>query len=85
MWFSKMHKFLCESTLTDVMYSCECALFIHMNKYDCVPLSCFCALFHVSSAFAQCFLGIFMYTETSYGSRPNASTHVGCKSARLGS
>lgn len=56
--------------------------FIHMNNYDCVRLSCFCALFHVSRAFARCFLKHKMYTESSYGS-PNTSTHVGCKSVRL--
>ena len=56
--------------------------FIHMNNYDCVRLSCFCALFHVSRAFARCFFKHKMYTESSYGS-PNTSTHVGCKSVRL--
>ena len=56
--------------------------FIHMNKYDCVRLSCFCALFHVSRTFAQCFLGIKCTPNHHIGS-PNTSTHVGCKSVRL--
>ena len=53
-----------------------------MNKYDCVRLSCFCALFHVSRTFAQCFLGIKCTPNHHIGS-PNTSTHVGCKSVRL--